>query len=71
MLDKTGIHRRFDLTLAFSSANRLPHAATDAQSEASTPSGAVSRQMGLKLVKEKRSLPVLVIDHIERKPTEN
>jgi uncharacterized protein (TIGR03435 family) len=44
---------------------------------ASDPSGAitlfdaVSRQLGLKLEKQRRPSPVLVIDHIEEKPTEN
>ena len=32
---------------------------------------AVNRQLGLKLEKQKRPLPVLVIDHIEDKPTDN
>ena len=45
--------------------------------EASLPSGAVSlfdamtRQLGLKLEMQKRPTPVLVIDHIEQKPTDN
>jgi len=44
---------------------------------ASDPSGAlslfdaVSKQLGLKLEMRKRPLPVLVIDHVEEKPTEN
>ena len=44
---------------------------------ASDPSGylsfaeAIEKQLGLKLRAEKRLLPVLVIDHIEQKPTEN
>jgi len=44
---------------------------------ASDPSGAVSltdalnKQLGLKLEAQKRPMPVLVIDHIEEKPTEN
>jgi len=44
---------------------------------ASDPSGAltlfdaVNRQLGLKLEKQRRPAPVLVIDHIEEKPTEN
>jgi uncharacterized protein (TIGR03435 family) len=44
---------------------------------ASDPNGAVSffdavnRQLGLKLEKQRRPAPVLVIDHIEEKPTEN
>jgi uncharacterized protein (TIGR03435 family) len=50
----------------------------DAGSEtASDPNGAVSfydavsKQLGLKLVKEKRPEPVLVIDHIDDQPTPN
>ena len=44
---------------------------------ASDPNGAislfdaVSKQLGLKLEKQRRPAPVLVIDHIEEKPTEN
>ena len=46
-------------------------------STASDPSGAlsifdaISKQLGLKLEKQKRPLPVLVIDHVEEKPTDN
>jgi len=44
---------------------------------ASDPNGAITlpeaieRQLGLKLELQKRPVQVLVIDHIERKPTEN
>ena len=31
----------------------------------------VEKQLGLKLEKQKRPMPVIVIDHIEQKPTEN
>ena len=50
---------------------------TSAASATSDPNGAislfdaVSRQLGLKLEKQRRPAPVLVIDHIEEKPTEN
>lgn len=49
----------------------------DSSSTASDPSGAltlfdaVNRQLGLKLEKQRRPAPVLVIDHLEEKPTEN
>ena len=41
-----------------------------------TPTGqtifeAIEKQLGLKLSMQKRTMPVIVIDHIERKPTEN
>jgi uncharacterized protein (TIGR03435 family) len=44
---------------------------------ASDPNGgltlfeALEKQLGLKLEKQKRSLPVIVIDHLEQKPTDN
>jgi uncharacterized protein (TIGR03435 family) len=44
---------------------------------ASDPNGAVSlfdaidKQLGLKLEMQKRPIPVLVIDHVEEKPTDN
>jgi uncharacterized protein (TIGR03435 family) len=49
----------------------------DAGNEASAPSGAVSiaealeKQAGLKLEPMKRKVQVMVIDHVEQKPTEN
>jgi len=49
----------------------------DAGNEASAPSGAVSfsdaleKQLGLKLEPMKRKVQVMVIDHIEQKPSEN
>jgi uncharacterized protein (TIGR03435 family) len=54
-----------------------PGASATAASTTTDPIGAlslfdaVSKQLGLKLEKQKRSVPVLVIDHIEEKPTEN
>jgi uncharacterized protein (TIGR03435 family) len=49
----------------------------DPSAAASDPNGAVTlfeaveKQLGLKLQAEKRPVPVLVIDHVEQKPTEN
>ena len=71
-----------DFTLSFSTAGQLQNgggekgAAGPDGATAPDPSGAVSlfeaveRQMGLKLVSEKRPVPVLVIDHVEQKPDE-
>jgi len=36
-----------------------------------TPFEAVDRQLGFKLEPQKCPMPVLVIDHVEQKPTEN
>jgi uncharacterized protein (TIGR03435 family) len=52
-------------------------ASATAASTATDPIGAlslfdaVSKQLGLKLEKQRRPVPVLVIDHVEEKPTEN
>jgi uncharacterized protein (TIGR03435 family) len=86
VLDATQIKGSWDFTLSFSSADltkgggRGPPSGASATSSASAtsdPNGAltlfdaVSKQLGLKLEKQRRPAPVLVIDHIEEKPTEN
>jgi uncharacterized protein (TIGR03435 family) len=78
VLDKSGLDGAYDFTLSFSSADRTnglpPPSTANPESDAGDPSGAltlydaVSRQLGLKLVKEKRPMPVLVIDSIQEKP---
>ena len=80
VIDATGLDGGYDFTFSFSPAglanlNRGP--AADGNSDATDPSGAVSlfealsNQLGLKLEQQKRTFAVLVIDHIDRKPTEN
>ena len=83
MLDATGLKDAYDFTLSFSTAGQLrsappppPNADPNAAS-APDPNGglslpdAISRQLGVKLEKQRRPSPVLVIDHIEEKPTDN
>jgi uncharacterized protein (TIGR03435 family) len=77
--DATGLEGYWDFSVSFSGINLLPGAQFDpnATSGASDPNGsltlpeALQKQLGLKLEMEKRPLPVLVIDHVEDKPTEN
>ena len=70
VLDATGIDGAWDFTLSFSGAGVVP-------AEGSDPYGGISlfeameRQLGIRLELQKRSLPVLVIDHVEQKPTDN
>lgn len=82
VVDKTGLNGGWDFTLNWSSGDHMPsfggQGPPDAASEtASDPNGAVSfydavsKDLGLKLVKEKRPEPVLVIDHIDEQPTSN
>ena len=84
VLDSTGLTDAYDFTLSFSGAGLLRGGGLPGQpppqpgaTTASEPNGAislpeaVSKQLGLKMELQKRPMPVLVIDHIEEKPTDN
>jgi uncharacterized protein (TIGR03435 family) len=82
VLDATGLEGPWDFTLIFSTIGQLRggpggNPTEGANTEASDPNGAlslpdaISKQLGLKLEQTKRPVNVLVIDHIEPKPTEN
>ena len=81
VVDLTGLKGSYDFTLSFSPRPRQAPkpAVVGAAGEppmAEAPSGltlfeAVDRQLGLKLTAQKHPMPVVVIDHLERKPTEN
>ena len=50
-----------------------PNPTPGAIAEASDPNGisvfeAVEKELGLKLVKQKRSIPVIVVDHVNEEP---
>jgi uncharacterized protein (TIGR03435 family) len=85
VIDGTGLEGSYDFSLTFSPisptqlatmmASRPPTAGGPAG--ASDPIGgltifeAVDKQLGLKLIEQKRPVPFLVIDHIEQQPSEN
>ncbi len=76
VLDSTGINGSWDFTLSFSSAGlvRRAESAAAGDPDPNRPVSffdAIEAQLGLKLEKHKRPLPVLVIDRIEEKPTDN
>jgi uncharacterized protein (TIGR03435 family) len=86
VLDQTGLTDAYDFTLSFSTVGQLrgnvtipgqPVPAAPDSGTASDPSGAISlpdaisKQLGLKLELKKRLMQVVVIDHIDEKPTEN
>ena len=82
IVDETGLDGSYDFTLNFTPRWELRDGeggggAEGAVTAASDPNGAISfteairQQLGLKLETRKRPMPVLVIDHIEEKPTEN
>ena len=82
VVDKTGLQGGWDFTLNWSSGDHMPsfqgqNPPSSQTEDASDPNGAVSfydavsKELGLKLIKEKRPEPVLVIDHIDEQPTPN
>ncbi len=84
VLDTTGIDGAYDFTLSYSGINKVKSGGgpedlipNQQHCQASDPNGGISffdalnRTLGLKLVKVKRMVPVLVIDHIDEKPTDN
>lgn len=68
--DKTGIHGEFNINLKFAPFNVADSAATDS----SLPFlfTALEKELGMKLVPDKKvPVEILVIDHVDRIPTEN
>jgi uncharacterized protein (TIGR03435 family) len=67
VVDQTGLTGRYDIDLSFEPNSSL--AATD--SSLQSVFTALPEQLGLKLVAQKVPATMLVIDHIEKVPTEN
>ncbi|HEY4381810.1 MAG TPA: TIGR03435 family protein [Acidobacteriaceae bacterium] len=82
IVDATGLEGGWDFTMGWTPKAKLqaprtpsPNADGAATTEAAAPDGisvfeAMERELGLKLVKEKRSIPVIVVDHVDEKPLE-
>jgi uncharacterized protein (TIGR03435 family) len=75
--DATGIEGRWDFDLNFTPGEMFERTSAGRGVGAPEPNGAISlpeaisKQLGLRLEKRKRMLPVVVIDHMELKPIEN
>jgi uncharacterized protein (TIGR03435 family) len=79
VLDSTALDGAWDFSLSFSNAAVAAGRGTTPGADAglADPNGALTlfdaleKQLGLKLDTQKRPMPVMVIDHIEQRPTEN
>lgn len=75
VIDSTGVKGIFDFTLQWSPDETPKIGATDGNETAGVagPSifTALQEQLGLKLMSEKGPVEVLIVDHIEKAPTEN
>jgi uncharacterized protein (TIGR03435 family) len=72
IVDLTGLKGTYDIKLDWVPRPVVGNAADDATVAAGpTVFGALEKQLGLKLEERKLPMPIIVIDHIERVPTEN
>ena len=72
VLEDTWLDGAYDFTLGFSAADVLQSGGNGPDSPgALSLFDAIDQQLGLKLERRKRPVPVLVIDHIEEKPSDN
>lgn len=75
VIDSTGVQGVFDFTLQWSPDEAARTAITDGNEAAGTagPSifTALQEQLGLRLASEKAPVEILIVDHIEKAPTEN
>ena len=71
VFDATGLQDGWDFTLSFSAPAQLPKdAAADPNGAISLPE-AMEKQIGIRMEMQKHPVEVLVIDHLERQPTDN
>jgi uncharacterized protein (TIGR03435 family) len=76
VVDQTGLSGKYDFTLAFETERRQPVAKTYEEAEIPIEPGAglftaVQEQLGLKLEAKKSNIEMLVVDRVEKVPTEN
>jgi uncharacterized protein (TIGR03435 family) len=76
IIDDTGLEGGWNFLVGWTSKAQLEAVpAPSATGETPIPNGisvfdAVERELGLKLVKGKRSIPVTVVDHVNEKPVD-
>jgi uncharacterized protein (TIGR03435 family) len=74
VVDLTGLTGAYDFAFSFSGVAAFQAKGSGGSND---PNGAISlfealdKQLGLKLEVQKHPMPVLVIDHMEQKPTDN
>ena len=77
VIDRTGLTGAYDFTISWTSKRRYLGDSPGSDSTAQDPPGgvtafqAVEKVLGNKIESQKQPRRVLIIDHMERKPTEN
>jgi uncharacterized protein (TIGR03435 family) len=71
VVDLTGLTGAWDFTASWTPFARFARRSPDDTTVVISVFEALDRQLGLKLATQKQPMPVVIIDHIDRKPTEN
>ncbi len=71
VVDLTNLTGAYDFTVSWTPFARFARKSSDDNTVVLTVFEALDRQLGLKLSTQKHPMPVVVIDHIDRQPTEN
>jgi len=71
VVDLTGLKGNYDFSVAWAAKQNLATDTTSDRPAGLTVFEAVDKQLGLKLATQKHPMPAVVIDHVDRKPTEN
>jgi uncharacterized protein (TIGR03435 family) len=69
--DATGLDGGWDFTLSFSAPPQTPKDAAAEPDGTITLPDAMEKQIGIKMEMQKHPVEILVIDHLERQPTDN
>jgi uncharacterized protein (TIGR03435 family) len=81
VVDATGLEGGYDFLMGWTPRGILeapvkPDASGAAPGTAADPNGGISvfdameKELGLKLVKQKKTIPVIVVDHVDEKPVQ-
>lgn len=70
IVDGTDLRGGWDFAIGWTPRQQLQSAAPGADPSGISVFEAVEKELGLKLVKQKRSIPVIVVDHVSEKPVE-
>jgi uncharacterized protein (TIGR03435 family) len=72
IIDRTGLTGRYDYALVFDTPALMPPSPASPDADTPTPIEVVlQEQLGLRLNKRKGSIEILIVDHVEKTPTEN
>ena len=69
--DRTGVAGAYDIKLVYMPDDAWPTVRPEDPSATSSIFAALQEQAGLRLEKTRLPVQILVVDHIERQPTEN